>query len=323
LELVGSSSNNVLYEFPKEKAQWATSPGFYTLKLSVDPITQEERYKSPDRIVTRVRVAGEAKPEKFEIFVSDSSKPQQNSDSDVSRASYPSSISSVVTGTIGKFVHMKLNLSSSFSPSQIFAKFKSSKGKGKVGFAVFSNQDNSHTYTAKLDLGSAEVADELDGSGKYSVEILIGDALVLKPLSWSVVTLDLTLPSLPSSHQRVDPFAHLTEIHHTFRPDEQRPARIIALLFTVIVLLPLAVLVLKLMSSSTMIIPPSIDRIQLFLFHGSLLSILILYFLYWVRLNIFQAMIFLIPLSLSALVSGRYLLKSLHALKSTAKSKSE
>jgi len=318
MELIPSTSNNVLYEFPKEKGNWATTPGFYTLKLSVDPITQDERFKAPDRITVRVRVAAEAKLDKFEIFVSDSAKGSGVQESDIQRATYPSQMSSSVTGSIGKFIHMKLTLSCPLNPAQIFAKLTSPKGKS--GYAIFSNQDNSNTYTSKMDLGSAEVADELDGNGKYNVEILVGDSLLVRSLTWSVATLDLTLPALPSSHQRVDPFALKPEIQHAFRVDEARPARVIALLFTVIVLLPLAFLIIKLLSSWTMSLPSSVDYLQFVLFHGSLLAILLLYFWYWVKLNIFQAIIFLIPLSFSALVSGRYLLRSLHMIKTKTKS---
>jgi len=270
--------------------------------------------------VTRVRVAAEAKAEKFEIFVSDSAKGTGVQDSDITRASYPSQ-TSTITGSIGKFIHMKLTISCPFSPSQVFGKLTSTKGKS--GYVIFANQDHSNTYTAKLDLGSAELSDELDGNGKYNLEILIGDSLLVRSVSWAVSTLDLTLPSLPASHRPVDPFAPKAEIHHSFRQDEARPPRVIALLFTAIVLLPLAVLVIKLLSSWSMSVPSSVDYLQFILFHGSLLAMLLLYFWYWVKLNIFQALIFLLPLSLAALVSGRYLLRSLHLSRSASKTKSE
>jgi hypothetical protein len=322
MDLVSSGANSVLYDFPKEKGtSWAT-PGFYTLRFAVEPQSQDERYKSPDRVSIRIRVGCEVRPDKFEIFASDSAKGTGLPDGDIHRASYPGQVSGTITGGIGKFIHMKLTLSgvTSVNSSQIFAQVTSAKGK--QGVFIFSNQDNSNTYTTKMDLGSAEVADELDGNGKYAVDILIGDSLLVKSINWRVANLELSLPTLTDNIHHVDPFAPKPLIQHTFRVEETRPTRVIALLFTAIVLVPLAILIINVLSTTSMSPPSSADFLPFIFFHGSLLAILLLYIWYWLRLNIFQALVFMIPLSLAAVVSGRYLLRALHT-KSTAKSKSE
>jgi oligosaccharyltransferase complex subunit delta (ribophorin II) len=318
LELASSSANNVLYEFPKDKGmQWATA-GLYSLQFAVKPLSEDARFSTLDRAVVQIRVAIDVRPQTFEAFVSESAKGTGVQEHDIQRATSPNQISGITAG-VGKFVHMKLVLTGAASvhPSQVFAQLTSPKGK--QGIFVFTSNDNSNTYTSKLDLGSAEVADELGGSGKYTVDVIVGDALLLKAASWRVGTFDVTLPATGSS-AAADPFTPKPEISHLFRVDEARPTRVIALLFTAIVLLPLVVLLMNLLTSSfSWSFTSNSDFLSFVTFHGSLFAILALYIWYWISLNIFQAIVFAAPLTLAAIVAGRGLLKSLHTKSSKSK----
>ncbi len=82
------------------------------------------------------------------------------------------------------------------------------------------------------------MGDSLSGNGKYTVEVFVGDALLAKPVSWKVATLDVSGLS-GSAKAAVDWFAPRPDIAHAFRPAEERPNKLLAMLFTVVVLLPL------------------------------------------------------------------------------------
>jgi len=240
----------------------------------------------------------------------------------------------------GKFVHMKLTGARPASkmnlPQQVFALLTKEgyTGAGPAPSAAFvmtsaaadaaPSAGSSMTYTLRLEVGSVEVTEALAGPGTYSVRLLVGDALAAKPLSWSVGSVTLQLPTTTaaaaaaaggasaSSSATVDPFVVPPEIQHSFRPSDERSFPLVSTVFTALACVPLLVLVgLLLREPMRWRWPATGDHVTYTAaFQICLLAILLLYVLYWLSLNIFQAMAALSVLSLGALVSGRGALRS-------------
>jgi len=328
-----STPNNTLFQLPsKSLSGWRG--GYYNLQFVVDSQGDDDRFKSDEKIIKRIKVLVDQKPDKLEVVINDS--PKYIADKDASRVSYPSQLSKVVVGMVGKFIHFKLQLKSEgasnaqFQPSQVFLQLsKEQKDNKPPKQAIFVFVPTDQHFALKLDLGSVEVSDALSGPGNYSAEVLVGDSLLLRSVTWKVGM--FTFPNLANNSAlttksgAADVFANKAEIHHIFRDDETRPPTIVAFFFTVVVLLPLAGLFLKLMGTPLTLNLPTNPQELLWnlIFQGSILLILLLYVLYWLSLNIFQALACLSVLGLVAIVSGRQALRSLHARSTSHKVKKE
>jgi hypothetical protein len=82
---------------------------------------------------------------------------------------------------------------------------------------------------------------------------LVGDALLAKPVQQRVATFDLS--QLPPHKSSVDFFAVRSDIAHSFRAPEDRPNRLLALVFTGLVALPFLWLLGKLMANGSLSSP--------------------------------------------------------------------
>jgi len=101
------------------------------------------------------------------------------------------------------------------------------------------------------------------------------------------------------------------ELRHTFRAPETRPRAVVSYIFTILVLAPLAWLLYSLSTVGLNLrFPSGVGYIWTMLFQLSILSILLLFIVYWAMLNIFQALVGLALLGLVALFTGNQALRA-------------
>lgn len=79
-------------------------------------------------------------------------------------------------------------------------------------------------------------------SGKYNVQLIVGDSFVQNPQLISLATVDAKFGN-KSTRGNVDPYAPKPEIVHAFRPAEKRPNAPVSFAFTLAVLSPLLIFV--------------------------------------------------------------------------------
>jgi len=128
------------------------------------------------------------------------------------------------------------------------------------------------------------------------------------------------LPAAPASY--VSPRIQtrnipLPEIHHQFRLPEKRPSEAISLGFTGLVLSPLLILFVGLIRVGANIsrFPTSFMGLVFALsFEASIISILLLFVLYWLYLNMFQTLGYLAILSIPTIIFGQRTLRLLSEL---------
>jgi len=189
---------------------------------------------------------------------------------------------------------------------QSFIRFTNSKtGSQSVFVAELDSQNN---YKLDMDLGVKSPLFK-HASNVYSMDLIIGDSLLKKPIVWNFG--DIKLKFLENESVPSESFAeyYLPKklISHTFREPEPRPPHGVSLLFTILSLAPLLVLFILWARLGVNIknFPFNLSAIG---FHGALASIFILFGMFWVYLDMFMTLKYLLVLGISAFLFGNRLL---------------
>ncbi|CAH9076662.1 unnamed protein product [Cuscuta europaea] len=187
-------------------------------------------------------------------------------------------------------------LGHAFKPHQTFLKLGHESGVDHI-FVV----GNSGThFEIILDfLGLVEKLFYL--SGRYDVQLTVGDAVMENSFLQSLGFVELDLPEPPENAfrpplQPIDTssrYGPKAEIAHIFRIPEKQPPRELSLAFSATILLPLfgffiglLRLGVNLKSFPTATIPATFAA----LFHAGIAAVLTLYLLFWLKLNLFTTL---------------------------------
>jgi oligosaccharyltransferase complex subunit delta (ribophorin II) len=187
-------------------------------------------------------------------------------------------------------------LGQAFKPHQAFLKL-THKSKVEHIFVV-GNSGKQHEIILDF-LGLVEKLYYL--SGKYEIQLTIGDSAMENSFIKSLGHVELDLPeasekSAKPPAQAVDPYlryAPKAEINHIFRVPDKRPPQNLSLTFLALVLLPfigfligLLRLGVNLKSFPTATVHASFAA----LFHLGIASVLVLYVLFWLKLDLFTTL---------------------------------
>lgn len=188
---------------------------------------------------------------------------------------------------------------------QCFIRFTDKNGAEIIFIA---EQDMAKAYKFELDVG-ARATDFGGRSGIYSIEIVVGDSSIANSFVRRVGNVNFKF-TYDSRKDPVDStkYKAKTEIHHLFREPEKRPAKFVSDLFTVLCFLPLIILFamwlkIGLKLSNFCISFSSIG------FHTGLGLIFSLFLCFWLQLNMFQTIKYLIPLAIFTFFFGNKTLR--------------
>ncbi|KAH9606594.1 hypothetical protein KSS87_016124 [Heliosperma pusillum] len=187
-------------------------------------------------------------------------------------------------------------LGKAFKPHQVLLKLRHETNVEHV-FVVGSSGKK---YEMTLDfLGLVDKLYYL--SGKYNLQLTVGDAAMENSFIRSLGSIDLDLPEAPEKATRpplqpVDPlsrFGPKAEIAHIFRVPEKRPRSELSLAFLGLTFVPLAGFLVGLLrlgvnlkNFPTSAVPATFAT----LFHAAILAVLCLYALFWLKLNLFTTL---------------------------------
>lgn len=256
---------------------------------------------------------------KVELAFSDAASATTKADSDVAKTlSYPGEMPGDLSFDGSKHMRLKLTTPKEYTPKSAFVQFVSKQTGQSALFLLKS--DGGQVYTLKQSLGSSELIESLSGSGAYDIIVVYGDAGVERAVEWKVATIDLTLAPSGKADYAAQ-FALRPEIHHLFRTPDPRPMKIIPLFFTLAVLAPFAGLLIALSQSGVKFALPTNPSEFLYatVFQASILAILLSFALYWLSLNIFQALALSAVCGGVAVFSGTGALRLLHQRTSARK----
>ncbi|PWZ09990.1 Dolichyl-diphosphooligosaccharide--protein glycosyltransferase subunit 2 [Zea mays] len=186
-----------------------------------------------------------------------------------------------------------------FKPHQVFLKLKH---ESKVEH-LFVVPGSARQFKLVLDfLGLVEKFYYL--SGRYDLELAVGDAAMENSFLRPLGHLELDLPEAPEKAPRppaqaVDPFSKFgpkAEILHIFRAPEKRPPKELSLAFTGLTLLPFIGFLIGLVRLGVNVKNfPSLPGPAAFasVFHAGIGAVLLLYVLFWLKLDLFTTLKYL------------------------------
>ncbi|OAY67978.1 Dolichyl-diphosphooligosaccharide--protein glycosyltransferase subunit 2, partial [Ananas comosus] len=187
-------------------------------------------------------------------------------------------------------------LGHTFKPHQVFLKLRH---ETKVEH-IFILESSARQYKIVLDfLGLVGKFYYL--SGKYELELTVGDAAMENSFIRALGHIELDLPEPPEKAARPPPlaadplskFGPKQEISHIFRAPEKRPPKELSLAFWGLTLLPffgflfgLTKLGVNLKSFPSSPVPAAFS----ILFHAGIAAVLLLYVLFWLKLDLFTTL---------------------------------
>jgi len=327
------SEDGSLFELDFSSAGKDANRGFYLLTISTTltppptpKTTAEGTVEAPpaESVIPLIGNVGaqveltvitEVSVENVEIGIADR---DQSVAPKTTRVQFPNKVPTMLEVDSHQKVIMKFSLkdvndaaSSSIQVHQAFVRLTSG---GRDVFFVADVEPGTGLYKFDMDVG-ASAKDFSSRSGKYSMYLVVGDALIANPIAWEMVDMQLTFQSDPTpiaSHQKQ--YEAKPEIVHMFREPEKRPPATVSYAFTVLVLVPILILLV-----AWKLLGVNLDGIALrnplhvAVFHLTLGAVLVLMYLYWTRLDMFVTLEILAGLAVILFLSGNRLLASIAA----------
>lgn len=195
-----------------------------------------------------------------------------------------------------------------------------------------------HIFVFGQSLGQFEITLDFLGlveklfylSGKYDLELTVGDAAMENSFLQGLGHIELDLPEVPEKATRpppqaVDPYSRygpLPEISHAFRPQEKLPPQELSYVFLGLVFVPfLAFLVglLRLGVNMKNFPTSTVPATFAILFHGGIAAVLVLYVIFWLKLDLFTTLKTLGILGMVLLFVGHRTLSHLAATSAKVK----
>jgi len=319
-KLTPAGGDGTLFELDFSSSSGAKR-GFYVLTLSVTkaPVAEGASAGMPlignEGAIIDMTVITEVSIENVEIGIADR---DQSVAPKTTRVQFPNKVPTMLEvdsqqKVIMKFALNDLNDAAPIKVHQAFVRMTHATSGVDV-FFVADVESGTGLYKFDMDVG-ASAKEFSSQSGKYSMFLVVGDALISNPVAWELVDMHLTFQSDPSplaSHE--EQYKAKPEITHMFREPEKRPSQTVSLAFTVLVCVPLLFLVVawKMLGANVDAIA-SRCPVPTLIFHLTLGGIFILMYLYWTSLNMFSTLQYLAVLSIGLFLSGHRLLATIAA----------
>jgi len=212
-----------------------------------------------------------------------------------------------------KFEIVDQESGSTLEVQQAFVRFYHAES-GLEGFTVAKYKTGAG-YSSQINLANDFKNVLGSQEGEWSVEAILGDNSLPEPISIDLGTFSVDMQSTEEARMSLkqvssEKYSPERLIEHTFREPDSRPPTVISLVFTAVTLAPLLILVVMwpLYGVNFKLFSFSLSGV---VFHVSFTATLLLYVLYWLRLNMMQTVNYLIVLAFFMVFSGHRLLSSL------------
>ncbi|RWS24210.1 Dolichyl-diphosphooligosaccharide--protein glycosyltransferase subunit 2-like protein [Leptotrombidium deliense] len=293
--------------------------GAYNVSIDIAPMKEDARLIGNKNAVIKVIVLTEISVENAEIGVVDS---DQVTSTKLTKLSYPKFLEGATLEAdyqqklVLKFSLKDKNAGDTMATHQAFVLFVNEESKQEIVF-VAEPDTTKEEIVYKFDLNmNTRAKDFSHVSGKYTVSLIIGDAVVSNPFVWKISSVKLTFPSSREATQTEKaPWMQMhygmrPEIKHMFRQQEKRPPTVVSDTFSVLVCIPLLILIGLWVKIGVNLrnMPLSLSVL---VFHVGLGSIFALFACFWLKLNMFTTVKYLIGLGVITFLSGHSLLSKL------------
>lgn len=280
------------------------TPTEFNLNLKLDPGYYRVAVNAGSHSSTiTTRVLGPLTIKSLEIGLSDadgSSLPK------LSKLSYPAKLDSKLQADSSQ--HLIVKLSISRTVHQAFLRLHS----GKKEIIFVAEQDSSKVYKVEVNLAS-----ELSYTDNFEMELILGDPIVTNPIRWTLGAIEVNLGASETTPPIRPTRGPKPEIEHLFRQAEKRPPEVMSLFLTGLTAAPLLIVLLlwakigvNFGNFTALALP----------FHLGFGSILGLFTLFWLKLDMFMTCAWLIPIGGFTFLAGHKLLSNLATQRKPEKS---
>jgi len=279
--------------------------GFYKLTLTGTPSKANAKLAGNEGAVLLVKVLGTVALENVEIGIADA---DQSTAPKMTSLSHPDKVKKDLTADHHHKVVIKFSVKDKANGEKVKvhqAFVQLALGDSEIIYVA--EPDSSNNYKFDLDV-SAKAKEFGSKSGKYSVSLIIGDAVVSNPIHWNLADISLQFPGADGQvggampHNKPKP-----EIRHLFREPEKRPPQVVSTAFTGLCLVPIGIMLVGWMKLGVNLsdFPLSPTAIG---FHLGLASIFGLYLQFWLHLNMFTTIKYLIMCGIVTFLCGNSML---------------
>lgn len=281
--------------------------GFYELTLTSTPSKANAKLTGNEGALLLVKVLGTVSLENVEIGVADT---DQSTGPKMTSVSHPEKVKKALTADHHHKVIIKFSVKDKASGEKVkvhqaFIRLGDLEDDSEIIYVA--EPDSSNNYKFDLDV-SAKAKEFGSKSGKYSVSLIVGDAVVSNPINWNLADISLKFPGADGQAGGALPLNKpKPEIRHLFKEPEVRPPQLVSTAFTGLCLVPIGIMIVGWMKlgvdlSNFPLTPMSIG------FHLGLASIFGLYLQFWLHLNMFTTIKYLIMVGIVTFLCGNSLL---------------
>ncbi|XP_071854727.1 dolichyl-diphosphooligosaccharide--protein glycosyltransferase subunit 2-like isoform X2 [Apostichopus japonicus] len=306
-----ATKDETIYQLDLMKSK--PSPGFYIIQLAAAAAGGKPAphlIGLTDGEVT-VKVTTQVSISNVEISVVDR---EQSITAKTVKATFPTKSKSTLDADVHQNVVIKFTLADKsgavLQAHQTFIRVFNVKSNQEVTFTADS--DSADVYKFTLDIAESGKDFFNQQSGKYTVDLIVGDAIIQNPFIWNVIDINLKFPDVGQTDEDDKPsqYSKKPNLEHMFRVPEKRPPVAVSTAFTGLVLLPLAILVILWIKLGANIKNFSFSLSALG-FHGGLGAIFGLLYCYWAYLTMFATLRYLAAIGIFTFLCGNRLLRSI------------
>jgi len=282
--------------------------GFYSLTLS--STGADKRLVGNAKTKLRFKVLSSVSLENVKFGTADV---DQSSAPALKKIAYGSKMAGVVSADHHQKLVMKFDVVDNGAPTslhQAFVRVVQRESAREIIFVAESDMDDHYKFEMSVS-GTSEQFGHT--SGMYSVELILGDATISNPLKWHLADVSLAFQqgdSVPAPAPLHTTFKALPEIEHLFAVAEPRPPKLVSLVFSALCLLPFLVMLVLWGKLGV-----NVSNFKFSLaglgFHLGLGGMLGLFVVFWLWLNMFSTLRYLVLVGAFTFYCGNSLLSGI------------
>jgi oligosaccharyltransferase complex subunit delta (ribophorin II) len=272
--------------------------GIYKVAIGVDYKEGSQQYLSGGVFEITCRVLVKVALNDVKIGVGDNGKGSATSHKSLS---YPNQLDKALVAdhhqkVVMTFSLVEMDSGAEISAHQVFVRLTNEISGQEIFFVAEAQSEGNYKFN--LDVGSTGKESFNNLSGKYKMSLIIGDATIQVPVNWPIGVLSLTFSGEPKATKRSLVLSGpMPVIEHQFRVPEKRPSKLVSTVFTGLVFVPLLVMLAVWTKIGANLANFQLSLSTLF-FHFGLAGVFGLYYMFWVKLDMF------LTLKLLMLVGG-------------------
>lgn len=191
--------------------------------------------------------------------------------------------------------------------------------------ASFAGKYDGPTKEYVFVLTTASAKDRLHGkSGVFKAQVVAGDVAASKPLAWDVGSLTIKFPEGSETAESSAGLEPLPVIEHLFREPESRPPAIISLVFAGATIgVPWIALMagLRIAGANLRNMPLGAGFLPAVAFQVGVGAICFMYLLFWLRVNMFTTLNYVIVLAIGTMIAGWMTLSNINGARTSSEKK--